>query len=150
MGLTMKAVIALAVLVALAQSEDCPEPAIAECAVDTDITCDMGSYAGCSYGTFCMPEGSICPPVCDMPAPSECAEGEMICDNGSDGGCWLGDSCMPEGSECPVACHNPPPAECMEGETVCDMGMSPRAAGGETTACLRERSVLLLPKPSSF
>ena len=36
--LTMKAVIALAVLVALAQSEDCPEPAIAECAVDTDIT----------------------------------------------------------------------------------------------------------------
>ena len=34
----MKAVIALAILVALAQSEDCPEPAIAECAVDTDIT----------------------------------------------------------------------------------------------------------------
>ena len=71
-----------------------------------------------------MPEGSICPPACDTPAPSQCAEGEIVCDNGSNGDCWNGDSCMPMGSECPPACYNPAPSTCMDGEILCDMGSS--------------------------
>ena len=70
-----------------------------------------------------MPEGSVCPPVCNSPAPSACAPGEMTCDSGMTGACWNGDYCMPEGSECPVACYTPDPAMCDATDLVCDNGM---------------------------
>ena len=40
----------------------------------------------------------MCPPPCHSPAPSQCADGDIVCDNGSNAGCWMGDYCMPEGS----------------------------------------------------
>ena len=62
----------------------------------------MGTHDGCWMGDFCMPEGSECPPSCNIPAPSECQDGEVMCDMGADaGGCWMGDYCMAEGSVCP-------------------------------------------------
>ena len=61
------------------------------------LSCDMGTYADCWMGDFCMPEGSECPPSCNIPAPSECQDGEVMCDMGADaGGCWMGDYCMAE------------------------------------------------------
>ena len=73
----------------------------------------MGTYADCWLGDLCMPEGSICPPSCSTPAPSECLDGEVMCDMGTSAdGCWLGDYCMAEGSVCPSVCFNPPPSEC--------------------------------------
>lgn len=66
------------------------------------LRCDLGSLADCWLGDLCMPEGSVCPPSCNIPAPSQCLDGEVICDMGTSAeGCWLGDLCMPEGSECP-------------------------------------------------
>ena len=66
------------------------------------LRCDLGSLAACWLGDLCMPEGSVCPPSCNIPAPSQCLDGEVICDMGTSAeGCWLGDLCMPEGSECP-------------------------------------------------
>ena len=41
--------------------------------------------------------GTMCPPPCHSPAPSQCADGEVVCDNGSIRGCWTGDYCMPAG-----------------------------------------------------
>ena len=39
----------------------------------------------------------MCPPPCNTPPPSQCADGDIVCDNGSNAGCWMGDYCMPEG-----------------------------------------------------
>ena len=64
----------------------------------------------------------MCPPPCHSPAPSQCAEGEVVCDTGSNAECWTGDYCMPEGSTCPPPCHSPAPSQCDDGFTVCDMG----------------------------
>merc|ERR1712154_177597 len=46
-------------------------------------------------------QGSVCPPVCHHPAPSNCLDNEIRCDSGTDQGCWIGDYCMPKGSVCP-------------------------------------------------
>merc|ERR1712158_309380 len=120
----MKAVLLLSVLIAQAfgQAAECNPPMPSECA-EGDISCDMGSYAGCWMGDFCMPEGSICPPSCNTPAPSECQDGEVMCDmGGSADGCWMGDYCMAEGSVCPTVCYPPPPSECATTDITCDMG----------------------------
>ena len=75
----------------------------------------MGTHADCWLGDVCMPEGSICPPSCNTPAPSECQTGEVMCDMGtSPDGCWLGDYCMAEGSVCPTVCQPPLPSECAD------------------------------------
>merc|ERR1711974_394510 len=91
---------------------ECFTPYTSECA-ETDIRCDMGTYAGCWNGDYCMPAGSVCPPVCHIPAPSNCTNGEIICDMGSTSGCWMGDYCMPAGSVCPPVCDAPAPVHCM-------------------------------------
>merc|ERR1711902_426574 len=82
---------------------------------DTEVRCDNGWNHGCWDGDYCMPEGSVCPPVCYNPAPSLCMDSEVRCDNGmSNEGCWKGDYCMPEGSMCP--------AVCMDTDVRCDHG----------------------------
>merc|ERR1711936_777390 len=99
----MKAFLLLSVFIAQAfgQAAECNPPMPSECA-EGDISCDMGSYADCWMGDFCMPEGSVCPAACYPPLPSVCGETDISCDMGSSAeGCWLGDVCMPEGSECP-------------------------------------------------
>jgi len=117
----MKAVLVLSVFIAQAFAE-CEPPMPSECG-ETDISCDMGTYADCWLGDLCMPEGSICPPSCSTPAPSECLDGEVMCDMGTSAdGCWLGDYCMAEGSDCPTVCFNPPPSECAASDISCDMG----------------------------
>merc|ERR1711934_1168492 len=68
------------------------------------------------------PEGSVCPHVCNDPAPSQCQESEIICDMGSSQGCWNGDYCAANGTVCPPVCHDPMPSQCKEGELTCDMG----------------------------
>merc|ERR1712020_653486 len=77
----MKAVLVLSVFIAQAfgQTAECNPPLPSECA-EGDISCDMGSYADCWMGDFCMPAGSECPPSCNTPAPSMCEGGEVICD----------------------------------------------------------------------
>ena len=73
----------------------------------------MGTWDGCWMGDYCMPEGTICPPACHTPAPTQCGDKEVMCDNGMDmNGCWLGDYCMPEGSTCPTVCPQIMPSEC--------------------------------------
>ena len=73
----------------------------------------MGTWDGCWMGDYCMPEGTICPPTCNTPAPTQCGDKEVMCDNGMDlNGCWMGDYCMPEGSTCPMVCPQIMPSEC--------------------------------------
>merc|ERR1711978_683018 len=111
--LMMKAVFVLSIIIsqAIGQDTECFSPTPSECA-ETEISCDMGSYAGCWNGDCwngdsCMPMGSECPPACYNPAPSTCMDGEILCDMGSSAeGCWHGDVCMPEGSECPAPPEN--------------------------------------------
>jgi len=69
-----------------------------------------------------MPEGSMCPPTCYTPPPSNCAATEVLCDMGWTGTCWNGDYCMPEGSICPPACNTPAISMCGSTEINCDMG----------------------------
>merc|ERR1711863_124523 len=77
----MKAVLVLSFFIAqsFGQTAECNPPLPSECA-EGDISCDMGTYAGCWHGDFCMPEGSECPPSCNTPAPSQCQDGEVMCD----------------------------------------------------------------------
>ena len=79
----------------------CNTPAPSQCDDSVEVRCDMGTYQGCWKGDYCMPEGSVCPPVCHHPAPSNCLDNEIRCDSGTDQGCWIGDYCMPKGSVCP-------------------------------------------------
>merc|ERR1712154_602121 len=88
--LTMNALLVLSIFISqsLGQaSAECPEPTIGNCSA-TDYRCDLGFTAGCWMGSFCMPEGSICPMICNTPAPSNCSAGEIVCDMGSYDGCW--------------------------------------------------------------
>merc|ERR1712241_1117880 len=133
--LTMNAVLVLSVVLSQALGQataECPIPVQANCTGDDyrcDLgshagcwlgsfcqpfgsVCDMGSYAGCWSGDYCMPNGTVCPPACNIPAPSQCLEGEVVRDMGSHEGCWMGDYCMPAGSECPMVCHYPEPSTC--------------------------------------
>merc|ERR1712038_1267481 len=136
----MKAILVLTIFFSgsLGQIGVCQPPGPAECASDTDVRCDMGSYAGCWAGDYCLPEGSVCPPPCHSPAPSNCTNGEVLCDVGTNAGCWTGDYCMPEGSFCPPPCHSPVPSQCMEGEVVCDMGSNAGCWSGDY--CMPEGS----------
>merc|ERR1711953_1182822 len=102
--LTMNTVLVLSFFVSLALADECLPPTIGDCD-PSDYRCDLGSYAGCWLGSFCMPEGSICPMACNTPAPSNCTLGEISCDMGSYGGCWMGDYCMPNDTVCPPVCH---------------------------------------------
>merc|ERR1712079_758387 len=120
--LNMKAFLVLSV--SLSACLACPEPPMPmECAMPTDIRCDMGTWDGCWMGDYCMPEGSTCPMVCPQIMPSECAGTDMRCDMGTHGACWLGDYCMPDGSICPVARNTPEPTQCGETDMMCDNGM---------------------------
>merc|ERR1712226_1485267 len=73
--LTMNAVLVLSLFVSqalgfLASTEECLPPTIGECE-PSDYRCDLGSYAGCWLGSFCMPEGSIVPwPATSPPLPT--------------------------------------------------------------------------------
>merc|ERR1712088_115065 len=137
---TMKAVFVLSIFISQSfgvprmRSLECPPPPMpAECR-GSDIRCDMGSYAGCWMGDYCMPEGYICPIACHTPAPAMCGEGEILCDMGIVDTCWLGNYCMPQGSECPPAapatgpspvptvCKPPMPSNCSTTDISCDMG----------------------------
>merc|ERR1711997_460113 len=129
--LNMNALLVLSIFIAqsLGQaSAECPAPTIGNCSA-TDYRCDLGFNAGCWMGSFCMPEGSICPMICNTPAPSNCTAAETVCDMGSYGGCWSGDYCMPNGTVCPPVCNTPAPSNCQPGEDVCDNGWD------STTGC---------------
>merc|ERR1712154_304120 len=140
--LTMNALLVLSIFISqsLGQaSAECPEPTIGNCSA-TDYGCDLGFTAGCWMGSFCMPEGSICPMICNTPAPSNCAAGEIVCDMGSYDGCWKGDYCLlmghyngcwfgdfchedKNGFQCPPVCNWPAHSVCQDGEILCDMGI---------------------------
>merc|ERR1712154_358365 len=77
--LTMNALLVLSIFISqsLGQaSAECPEPTIGNCSA-TDYRCDLGFTAGCWMGSFCMPEGSICPMICNTPAPSNFQLGKL-------------------------------------------------------------------------
>merc|ERR1712038_1306899 len=99
---------------ALGQMTECFEVTSAVCP-DGDMVCDLGMTGGCWNGNYCMPQGSICPPACYSPLPSECSGTDIPCDMGMHG-------CMPEGSVCPPACYTPGPSMCASADIVCDMG----------------------------
>merc|ERR1712018_482144 len=79
----------------------------------------------CWNGDYCAPNGTVCPPVCHDPMPSQCMEGELTCDMGHYGGCWMGDFCHEDkdGFQCPPVCNWPAHSICQEGEVLCDMGI---------------------------
>merc|ERR1712038_260130 len=121
--LTMNALLVLSIFVSLSlgqASAECPEPTIGNCSA-TDYRCDLGFTAGCWKGDYCMPEGSICPMICNTPAPSNCSASEVVCDMGSYDGCWNGDYCAANGTVCPPVCHDPMPSQCKEGELTWDI-----------------------------
>merc|ERR1712051_397714 len=125
--LTMNALLVLSIFISqsLGQaSAECPTPTIGNCST-TDYRCDLGSVGSCWLGSFCMPEGSICPLACNTPAPSNCSAGELTCDIGVYGGCWMGDFCHEDkdGFQCPPVCNIPAPSICQDGEIMCDMGI---------------------------
>merc|ERR1712061_130971 len=134
--LTMNALLVLSIFISQSldqASAECPEPTIGNCSA-TDYRCDLGFTAGCWMGSFCMPEGSICPMICNTPAPSNCSASEIVCDMGSYDGCWKGDYCLPKGSVCPHVCNDPAPSQCLESEVVCDMGSSHGCWNGDYCA----------------
>merc|ERR1712013_339988 len=92
---------------ALGQMTECWEVTSAICP-DGDVVCDLGMTGGCWNGNYCMPEGSICPPACYSPLPSNCSGTDIPCDMGMHGSCWNGDYCMPAGTICPQKKHFSP------------------------------------------
>merc|ERR1712108_132078 len=144
----MKAVLVLSVFIAQAfgQTAECNPPMPSECA-EGDISCDMGSYADCWMGDFCMPEGSECPPSCNTPAPSMCEGGEVMCVMGVDAtGCWMGDYCMARDPSVPLCAtllfplSVPPLISLATWEAM-------MVAGWEISVCRRVPSVLLPVTP---
>merc|ERR1712045_896530 len=142
--LTMNALLVLSIFVSLSlgqASAECPAPTIGNCSA-TDYRCDLGFNAGCWMGSFCMPEGSICPMICNTPAPSNCTAAETVCDMGSYGGCWRGDYCMPNGTVCPPVCNSPAPSTVAR-EKLSATWDHMRDAGRATSASQRVQSVLM-------
>merc|ERR1740128_814634 len=106
------------------QLHECPIFEEVSCG-SSEIRCETGTDEfGCLMSAgYCMPEGTVCPAICNMSPPAVCSGTDIMCDNGMDqNGCWMGNYCMPEGTTCPHVCPYMEHVSCGSSEIRCETG----------------------------